>query len=155
VAKTFARGQVWRADVPFNEEPAAGKYRPVVIVGFSRFGPTEDGVLLVVPVTSFGQGGQAKNGDVEIVDHGQAGLRGRSLQDAAEVRHPEGRHYMLHEARHTTATLLLEAGVSEAVIIAIMGHSSIAVTRGYQHVSQTLARKAMDDVAAKLGLTAA
>ncbi len=92
------------------------------------------------------------------------------LQDAAQVAHTEqapprdgdaddmirldGRRYGLHEARHTTATLLLEAGVSEAVVIAIMGHSSIVTTRGYQHVSQTLARRALDDVAARLGLTA-
>lgn len=77
-----------------------------------------------------------------------------TLQGAAGVRHPEGRHYLLHEARHTTATLLLEAGVSETVRIALLGHSSIAVTRGYEHVSQTLARQAMDEVAARLGLTA-
>jgi len=66
-----------------------------------------------------------------------------------------GRRYLLHEARHTTATLLLEAGVSESVRIAIMGHSNISITRGYEHVSQTLARRALDDVAARLGLTAA
>lgn len=63
--------------------------------------------------------------------------------------------YLLHEARHTTATLLLEAGVDETVIIAIMGHSSIVTTRGYQHVSQALARRALDGVAERLGLTAA
>ncbi|GII98352.1 site-specific recombinase XerD [Sediminihabitans luteus] len=76
------------------------------------------------------------------------------LQEAAGVRRNEERFYVPHEARHTTATLLMEAGQSEATIIAIMGHSSIAVTRGYQHVSQTLARKAMEDVAARLGLVA-
>jgi integrase len=65
-----------------------------------------------------------------------------------------GRRYLLHEARHTTATLLLEAGVSEHVITAIMGHSSIVTTRGYQHVSGALARRAMEDVATRLGLTA-
>jgi integrase len=64
-----------------------------------------------------------------------------------------GRRYLLHEARHTTATLLLEAGVDEAVIIAILGHSSIITSRGYMHTSQTLARRALDDVAERLGLT--
>lgn len=76
-----------------------------------------------------------------------------ALQDAAGVKHPAGRWYTLHEARHTTATLLLEAGVDPEVIKAIMGHSSITTTRGYQHVSQTLARKALEDVAARLNLT--
>jgi mRNA-degrading endonuclease toxin of MazEF toxin-antitoxin module len=84
VAK-FARGQVWRADVPFNDEPAAGKYRPVVIIGHSRFGPNEDGVLLVVPVTSFGDGGDPKNGDVVIEDHSTAGLRSKSWARARRL----------------------------------------------------------------------
>ncbi|MFF2454097.1 tyrosine-type recombinase/integrase [Isoptericola sp. NPDC058082] len=65
-----------------------------------------------------------------------------------------GRYYVPHEARHTTATILLEAGVSEHVVIAIMGHASIITSRGYQHVSQSLARRALDDVAGRLGLVA-
>lgn len=76
-----------------------------------------------------------------------------ALQEAAGVRHPSGRWYTLHEARHTTATLLLEAGIDGKTAQAIMGHSSITTTRGYQHVSQTLARRALEDVAAKLNLT--
>lgn len=76
----------------------------------------------------------------------------KALQSTASVGHPSGRHYVLHEARHTTATLLLEAGVDPAVITAMMGHSSIVTTRGYQHVSQTLARQAMEHVAEQLQL---
>ena len=49
----------------------------------------------------------------------------------------------LHVARHTTATLLLEAGVSEQVRMQILGHTSVQVTRGYAHVDQSLAREAM------------
>jgi integrase len=49
----------------------------------------------------------------------------------------------LHVARHTTATLLLEAGVSEQVRMQILGHTSVQVTRGYAHVDQKLAREAM------------
>lgn len=74
------------------------------------------------------------------------------LQERAKVRHASGRLYTLHEARHTTATLLLELGVDPKTIEAIMGHSSILVTRGYQHVSQALARTAMEDMAERLGL---
>lgn len=84
------------------------------------------------------------------------------LQDAAQVARVEdvggtpeavGRRYALHEARHTTATLLLEAGVDPHVVEAILGHSSIVTSRGYQHVSQALARRALDDVAERLRLT--
>lgn len=60
--------------------------------------------------------------------------------------------YVLHEARHTTATLLLAAGVDPEVIKAIMGHSDIVTTRGYQHVSQDMARAALRRVAATLQL---
>lgn len=75
-----------------------------------------------------------------------------ALQDAAGVRHPTGRYFTVHEARHTTATLLLEAHVDHAVVIAILGHSSILTSRGYQHASQSVARAALDDIAARLQL---
>jgi integrase len=74
------------------------------------------------------------------------------LQAVAGVAHPSGRPYYGHEARHATATLLLEAGVDPEVIKAILGHSSIVTSRAYQHVSQDLARKALADVALRLGL---
>lgn len=73
-----------------------------------------------------------------------------ALQDAAGVRHPSGRHYTTHEARHTTATLLLEAGVAPEVIIAILGHSTILTSRGYMHVNQAPARAALEKVAERL-----
>lgn len=49
----------------------------------------------------------------------------------------------LHAARHTTATLLLKAGVPEQIRMLIMGQSSIAAHRGYVHVDQTLKREAV------------
>ncbi|AKU15790.1 tyrosine-type recombinase/integrase [Luteipulveratus mongoliensis] len=72
----------------------------------------------------------------------------------ARVEDDEGRRYDLYEARHTTATLLLEAGIDPHVITAILGHSSIVVSRGYQHVSQEMSRKALETVAERLQLTA-
>jgi len=57
----------------------------------------------------------------------------------------------LHDARHTGASLFLEANVPEKTIMELMGHSTFAVTRGYQHVSQELALAAMEGMAAKLG----
>lgn len=52
-------------------------------------------------------------------------------------------HVALHAARHTTASLLLEAGVDMHIIQQILGHSVILTTRGYAHVQQDLARKSM------------
>ena len=57
----------------------------------------------------------------------------------------------LHAARHTTATLLLEQGVDAEVIKQILGHSQIVTTRGYQHVSLELARRAVDELGQSLG----
>ncbi len=84
----------------------------------------------------------------------------RLLQETAairlgrDVRHPTGRRYVRHEARHTTATLLLEAGIDPKVITAIMGHSSILTTRGYQYVQTQLAADALGQIATQLQLAA-
>lgn len=75
-----------------------------------------------------------------------------AMQEKAGVQHPAGRPYLIHEIRHTTATLLLELGVDPKVIVAIMGHSSITTTRGYQHVKTAQAREALEQVAERLGL---
>jgi integrase len=77
-----------------------------------------------------------------------------AIQKAAGVRHPAGRYFHVHEARNTTATLLMELGVPESVRIAIMGHSSIATTRGYEYVSSPETRAALEKVAERLGLSA-
>ncbi|WP_460850745.1 tyrosine-type recombinase/integrase [Nocardioides montaniterrae] len=76
----------------------------------------------------------------------------RGLQQAADVQHPAGRLFSIHEARHTTATLLLECGVDPAVIVAIMGHSDVLTTRGYQHVRTDRAMEALELVAERLQL---
>lgn len=50
----------------------------------------------------------------------------------------------LHVARHTTATLLLHAGVPEEIRMAILGHAGVLVQRQYAHVDTSLSRRAMD-----------
>jgi integrase len=77
----------------------------------------------------------------------------KALQCEAGVGHPAGRWYGTHEARHTTATLLLEAGIDPEVIKAILGHSSIVTSRLYMHVNHTLTQQAMEKVATRLQLT--
>lgn len=81
------------------------------------------------------------------------------LQARAKVHHPgrlddEGdpAPFTIHEARHSTATLLLEAGADPAVIIAILGHSSILTSRGYMHTRSDLLRGALEAVADRLAL---
>jgi site-specific recombinase XerD len=52
-----------------------------------------------------------------------------------------------HDARHTAATLLLEQGVDIQVVQEILGHSSLAVTKRYTHVTSKLA----EDAATRMG----
>lgn len=76
----------------------------------------------------------------------------KALQLQMGVRHPANRPYHRHEIRHTTATLLLELGVPESVRIAIMGHSTVASTKKYEHVDLDLARGALQRAADRLML---
>ena len=57
----------------------------------------------------------------------------------------------LHDARHTTGTLLTDAGVDSRVIQAILGHSSAAITRRYQQVNVETARTGTDELDRLLG----
>jgi integrase len=56
----------------------------------------------------------------------------------------------LHDARHTAATLLLEAGVDITIIQAILGHSDVVMTRHYQFVSLALAHAAVEGLAGQI-----
>ncbi len=58
----------------------------------------------------------------------------------------------LHAARHTTATLLLEAGIDAHTVTAILGHSQVTTSRGYQHVSRVLAAEALSRLGERLHL---
>ncbi|MGV0050801.1 type II toxin-antitoxin system PemK/MazF family toxin [Mycobacterium colombiense] len=68
------RGEVWLARVPYNENPQEAKQRRVVVLGWSPIGPLEDSVILVAPVTSFGEGGQPRNGDIAILNWRRLGF---------------------------------------------------------------------------------
>lgn len=75
-----------------------------------------------------------------------------AIQSAVGVSHPSGRPYLVHEIRNTTATLLMELKVPESVRIAIMGHSSITTTHGYEHADISQMRSALDQVSDRLRL---
>jgi len=74
-----------------------------------------------------------------------------AIQARAGITHPSGRPYLIHEIRHTTATILLELKVPDAVIEAILGHA--ALVRAYLHVSTDQSRMALQGVAERLHLT--
>lgn len=72
----------------------------------------------------------------------------RDWQDWANLLVEAGLpHHKVHAARHTAATLMLEAGVALSVVQEMLGHSDIRVTRGYQHVPSAL----LEDGANRVG----
>lgn len=76
------------------------------------------------------------------------------MGDDGEWKSPP-RYYGLHEARHTTATLLGMLGVDPEVIKAIMGWSKIAMRHTYTHVQVDQVRDALMAMATTLQLAPA
>jgi site-specific recombinase XerD len=54
------------------------------------------------------------------------------------------RHVTPHMLRHTAATLLIENGVDIRIVQRLLGHSSIATTEIYTHVSDEALRKTLE-----------
>ncbi|WP_395727154.1 type II toxin-antitoxin system PemK/MazF family toxin [Nakamurella sp.] len=85
------QGDLWNAWIPYNDVtgPGAsggvGKFRPVLIVGFSDRTPADDQVVLLVPITSYGAGAAPKKGDVEIVNWQACNLSKRSWARARRI----------------------------------------------------------------------
>lgn len=74
----------------------------------------------------------------------------KGILHAANVRHPSGRDYTIHEARHAVATMLKRTGASDQTAAAILGQSKMLAR--YVHVSTADKAAALDPVAAILGL---
>lgn len=75
-----------------------------------------------------------------------------ALQGTAGVGHPAGRPYHVHECRNFAATMLLEAGVDEHVVTALLGHSSVVMSRKYMTVRREPLLEAMTRVGERLQL---
>jgi len=70
------------------------------------------------------------------------------LVEAAGVRRAR-----LHDARHTAATLLLNAGLDENTVMDVFGWSSSVLLRRYQHVTDPAKRAVADAMARALPVT--
>ena len=51
-----------------------------------------------------------------------------------------------HSLRHTAVSLLKDAGIPDAVVMALVGHDTVAMSRHYTHVGQ----EALERAAAEL-----
>lgn len=68
------------------------------------------------------------------------------------VGHPGGRYWHQHECRNLAATQLDEVGASDNVVTSLLGHASILTSRGYQTAHLEAKRKAVKQVARRLGI---
>ena len=75
-----------------------------------------------------------------------------AIQCTAEVGHPSGRYYYLHEARNNAATIMRDQGVDGTVIMALLGHTSITMSQRYMTTGTVQKRQAVERVAGVLGL---
>lgn len=74
------------------------------------------------------------------------------LQETLGIQHPAGRFYVVHETRHTTASLLVQAGVDRKVIEDILGQ--VKLVESYVHTTAEQRAEAMSKVGAALQLMA-
>jgi len=65
------------------------------------------------------------------------------------VRKAAGVACRFHDLRHTAYTKMIEAGVPEGVIMALMGHVSRAMVERYSHVRMDAMRKAVGNLSLK------
>lgn len=71
------------------------------------------------------------------IDPGVDYRRWRRLLADAGVR-----HYRLHDARHSAGTMMLAQGIDVRVVMATLGHSSLAITMRYQHTVDEMKKAA-------------
>jgi hypothetical protein len=60
------QGQVWMLEVPFIDDPTKSKNRPAMVVGWANLNGDGNPSILIVPITSFGNGGLPISGDVKL-----------------------------------------------------------------------------------------
>src|SRR5205814_3677331 len=64
----------------------------------------------------------------------------------ATLRKRAGVNCRLHDLRHTAATKMAEAGVSESTMLALMGHMSRAMLERYSHIRMAAKRDAVESL---------
>jgi integrase len=96
-------------------------------------------------VTATGKSGHLSNQFADLL--AQAGLRKKTphrktFGKGRGVRGDQDNRLSFHCLRHTSVTLLKEAGVPDAAIMALIGHDSVAMSQHYTHVGRDALEKA-------------
>ncbi len=70
-----------------------------------------------------------------------AGLRNPALMSTRKGKR-QGQELSFHSLRHTSVSLMKDAGVPDAVVMALVGHNTAAMSRHYTHVGKEALAKA-------------
>ena len=96
-------------------------------------------------VSTQGKSGHLSNQFADLL--AQVGLRTKTphrktLDKGRGVRASSESLLSFHCLRHTSVTLLKEAGIPDAAIMALIGHDSVAMSQHYTHVGRDALEKA-------------
>lgn len=109
-----------------------------------------EGWLKVAPENPWGLVWPNANGRPANDKHDR--LEWHAIQATADVGHPAGRPFHVHECRNFAATMLLDSGVPEHVVTDLLGHSTVATSLRYRTVRREPLMDAMRKVGERLQL---
>ncbi len=120
------------ATLPAGDDPSDYVHpaaAAAVLVGEKKLSPTLSGQFRALMVSA-----------------GLAELQRHTKQKEGRAVRRNMRALVFHSLRHTATSLMKNAGISEAVVMDIIGHDSPAVSAMYTHIDGAAKRKAMDSM---------
>ena len=76
----------------------------------------------------------------------KAGIQAAEIPETDAHRKRNIVRYSFHSFRHTFATILIENGASPMAVSRILGHSTLAMTNRYVHISTTTKQEILNAI---------
>ena len=81
-----------------------------------------------------------------LVDAGLRELQSHRSKGKGRSGRRAGQELSFHSLRHTSVSLLKDAGIPDAVVMALVGHASAAISQRYTHVGRDALQRATDSL---------